>query len=284
MGRDENVEIFKDTEKLVKNNERIKASVKASTNRQKLILENDIIECGKEVKKRECAKIVVSQKRTFDAASEYKGTKTAVHNFASATNPGGGVVRGANAQEECLCRCSGLYFNLNEQNMWDGFYRPHRASRDPIHNDDIIFTPEVLVFKTDTVNPKLLPEADWYKVDVITCAAPNLRDKSSNRFNQGDGVKKNKISDEELLLIHEKRLQRILDIAVAEREEVVILGAFGCGAFSNNPEVVALAAKNVIKKYLNTFKVIEFAVYCNPKDNRNFETFKRVLKIYTDKQ
>ena len=51
MGRDENVEIFKDTEKLVKNNERIKASVKASTNRQKLILENDIIECGQEVKK-----------------------------------------------------------------------------------------------------------------------------------------------------------------------------------------------------------------------------------------
>ena len=92
MGRDENVEIFKDTEKLVKNNERIKASVKASTNRQKLILENDIIECGKEVKKRECASIVVSQKRTFDAASEYKGMKTVVHNFASATNPGGGVV------------------------------------------------------------------------------------------------------------------------------------------------------------------------------------------------
>ena len=75
-----------------------------------------------------------------------------------------------------------------------------------------------------------------------------------------------------------------MDIAVAEREEVVILGAFGCGAFSNNPEVVALAAKNVIKEYLNAFKVIEFAVYCGPKDNRNFETFKRVLRIYTDKQ
>ena len=65
--------------------------------------------------KRGKERIVVSQKRTFDAASEYKGMKTAVHNFASATNPGGGVVRGANAQEECLCRCSGLYFNLNEQ-------------------------------------------------------------------------------------------------------------------------------------------------------------------------
>lgn len=82
------------------------------------------------------------------------------------------------------------------------------------------------------------------------------------------------------MFIHEKRLRRILDIAVAESTEVIILGAFGCGAFSNSPEVVALAAKNVIKEYLNAFKVIEFAVYCSPKDNRNFKTFERVLKVY----
>ena len=83
-----------------------------------------------------------------------------------------------------------------------------------------------------------------------------------------------------MLLIHEKRLRRILDIAATEGDEVIILGAFGCGAFLNNPEVVALAAKNVIKEYLNAFKVIEFAVYCGPKDNRNFKTFERVLKVY----
>lgn len=280
MGRNENIEVFKDTEKLVKNNEKIKASVKTSTDKQKLILEDDTIDLGRKEKKRDPARVIVSQKRTFEAASEYKDMKTAVHNFASATNPGGGVVRGAGAQEECLCRCSGLYFNLNEQDMWDGFYRPHCASRNPLHNADIIFTPDVLVFKTDTENPKLLSEDDWYKVDVITCAAPNLRDKPSSMFHQSDDVKNNKISDKELLLIHEKRLRRILDIAVAEGDEVIILGAFGCGAFSNNPEVVALAAKNVIKEYLNTFDVIEFAVYCGPKDNRNFKIFERVLKVY----
>ncbi len=65
------------------------------------------------------AKIVISHKRTYEAASSYKGKKVAVLNFASASNPGGGVVKGSSAQEECLCRCSSLYFALNEKKMWD---------------------------------------------------------------------------------------------------------------------------------------------------------------------
>ena len=111
------------------------------------------------------------------------GKKVAVLNFASATNPGGGVTRGASAQEECLCRCSGLYSSLNVPETWDLFYTPHRKSKNPIHNDDIIYTPSVTVFKTDTVNPALMQEKDWYKVDIITCAAPNLREKPGSLQN-----------------------------------------------------------------------------------------------------
>ena len=59
--------------------------------------------------------------------------------------------------------------------------------------------------------------------------------------------------------------------------EVVVLGAFGCGAFANNPNVVAMAAKEVIRDYQYKFKVIEFAVYCNLRDDSNFKIFKRVL-------
>ena len=112
---------------------------------------------------------------TLQAASAYKNTKIAVHNFASATNPSSGVKRGSNAQEECLCRCSGLYFCLSTQTMWDGFYSPHRQAYNPIYNDDIIYTPAVTVFKTDTAQPEIMDASDWYDVDVITCAAPNLR-------------------------------------------------------------------------------------------------------------
>lgn len=278
MNKETNVTTFKDTEYLVRTNKRLKESVQNSTNKQKLILERAEIIVPTLNRFGEDTRVLVSKNRTFEAASIYKEQKTAVLNFASASNPGGGVVRGANAQEECLCRCSGLYFCLNTQQMWDGFYGPHRKSHNPIHNDDIIFIPEVTVFKTDTATPVLMREEEWYDVDVITCAAPNLRDNPSNTYNHGDGKKKAKVSDKEILAIHEKRLRRILNVAVVEGAEVIILGAFGCGAFMNSPDIVALASKNVIKDYLKAFKTIEFAVYCSPRDERNYKTFERVLK------
>lgn len=281
MGRDENVTVFKDTERLCKTNPKLSESVKKATASQKLILEGDTLADQKKDIYEDPAKVVVSKKRTYEAAAGYKGQHVAVHNFASASNPGGGVVNGASAQEECLCRCSGLYFNLNTRAMWDGFYQPHRDAHDPIHNDDIIYTPGVTVFRTDTAMPELMPESDWYDVDVITCAAPNLRNQPSNKYNTRDGNKQTVMKDKNLLALHEKRLRRILEVALSEGCDTIILGAFGCGAFQNNPEVVAQANRNVIKDYLHAFKNIEFAVYCSPRDDRNFKIFERVLKVYS---
>ena len=278
MGREENVFIFQDTERQCKSVDRLRAAVKNSTEKQKLILEVENYSVSELGKYTEEAKLVVSRKRSFEAASAYKGSKVCVHNFASASNPGGGVVRGSSAQEECLCRCSTLYFNLNTSEMWNGFYSPHRAEQNPLHNDDCIYTPEVIVFKSDTASPSIMPEKEWYSVDIITCAAPNLRERPSNMMNLGDGHRAVKIADKDLQALHEKRLTRILDIAAAENNEVVILRAFGCGAFENSPEVVARAAKNVIGKYMHAFKTIEFAVYCSPRDDTNYRVFERVLK------
>ena len=277
MSREDNVSIFQDTERMCKENTRLKAAIRNSIKNQKLILENDTIPEIDKKKYEESAQVIVSKKRSYEAAFAYKDQRVCVHNFASASNPGGGVTRGSNAQEECLCRCSDLYFCLNTSEMWNGFYKPHRNAKNPIHNDDIIYTPDVVVFKTDTAYPKLMNESDWYNVNVITCAAPNLRERPSNMFNTGDGNDAIKISDEDLKLIHEKRLRRILDVAAIEGNEVVILGAFGCGAFSNNPTVVARAARNMIEEYKYTFKTIEFAVYCSPRDERNYNIFEDTM-------
>lgn len=279
MGRNENIEIFKDTEKLCKTKKELLDAIQYSQQHQKVILEDEKVVQERMEHYPKKAKVIVSKKRTFDAASAYQGQKVCVLNFASATNPGGGVVHGSSAQEECLCRCSTLYFNLNTKKMWNAFYEPHREEQNALHNDDCIYTPNVTVFKKDTANPYLMQEKDWYQVAVITCAAPNLRSKPENRMNAGERAKAVKVTDRELLALHEKRLRRILDIAAANENEVVILGAFGCGAFANSPQVVAQAMKNVVKEYLHAFKNIEFAVYCTSKDESNYQIFDRVMKL-----
>ena len=265
MSREENIKIFKDTEFFVRSNGMLQESLKHSIEKQKVILEKEKIQVPVKERYQEDAKVVVSKKRTLQAASGYKDEKVAVLNFASSSHPGGGVVRGARAQEEAICRVSTLFFALDTQENWDGFYGPHQKHRNPLHTDDIIYTPAVAVFKTDSSSPILMSEEDWYKVDVITCAAPNLRNYKAM------------INDNELLLLHEKRLRRILDVAITQKAETIILGAFGCGAFANNPDVVALAAKNVLREYRKAFKTIEFAVYCTPRDERNYHIFNRTL-------
>lgn len=276
MSREENIEIFKDTEKLCRTNYALTKAWKESSARQKLILEAETIDCKKNRFKTP-AVIKVSKKRTFEAAMGYNRKKVAVLNFASASNPGGGVVNGSSAQEECLCRCSTLYYNLTEDFMWKNFYQPHRRERNPIHNDDLIYTPDVVIFKSDTTYPQLLPEANWKKVNVITCAAPNLRERPSNGFNSGDGDKSVSVSDEELEAIHIKRGRKILKAAAADENDVVVLGAFGCGAFMNKPEVVAKAYARLVEEFGNAFETIEFAVYCSPRDESNFRIFEEVF-------
>ena len=86
------------------------------------------------------------------------------------------------------------------------------------------------------------------------------------------------MSEEALLDLHERRLRRILDTAISEKDETVILGAFGCGVFKNKPEIVAQAARNVIEDYLHAFRNIEFAVYCSPRDDRNFRVFEKYMR------
>ena len=216
----------------------------------------------------ECA-IHVTRNRTFQAAEKYvkTGKKVCVLNFASSTSPGGGVWGGAGAQEECLCRCSTFYPALEA--VKKDFHDRHisllkSGKMNGLYNDDIIFTPDVVVFKTDTVLPETRPQSQWYKVDVITCAAPNLR-------------RRPEISAEGLFEIHKTRLEKILAVAAKHKAEVIVLGAFGCGAFMNPPSLVSKAEKEVILKYAPYFKEIEFAVFCPPHYSTNYEAFKREL-------
>ena len=280
MGRKDNVEIFEDTQRMYTSNERLIAAIKYSSAGQHCFADIGHHGYGSGYRMyQKPAQIVVSPKRTLEAAAHYAyaGKKVCVLNFASATNPGGGVIKGSSAQEEAICRCSTLYPNLKEQRMWNQFYAPHRRAHDLLHNDDCIYTPVVVVFKSDTNYPKLLPEEKWYSVNVMTCAAPNLRERPSNEMNSKDGDDAVDISREELQALHEKRMRKILEIAWKKENEVVILGAFGCGAFCNPPSVVAQAMKTVIQEYRMNFETIEFAVYCSMQYDTNYRIFQQIL-------
>ena len=269
----ERVEAFRDTMSRIESDSSLQQAVEHSIASQQFIAEGADIALP-QPPYAEPAKVIVTKNRSFEAARPHakQGLKTAVLNFASSTNPGGGVTHGASAQEECLCRVSTLYPCLNDESMWDLFYAPHRAARNPLHNDDIIYTKDVIVFKDDDMQPLDKP----FTVDVISCAAPTLRDETSNRYNPSDGDHV-EITPEELLALHEKRGRQILASAAANGADVLVLGAFGCGAFKNDPAVVAQAYANILPEYLRYFQTVEFGIYCRPKSTKNYSEFAKVL-------
>ena len=212
----------------------------------------------------EKARVLVSADRTLQAAGKYPGRKVLVLNFASATTPGGGVLWGSSAQEESLCRCSTLYPGLNTDPLWENYYLFHRRRQSTLYTDACIYTPEVLSIKTDTADPRRLPREAWQKVDVLTCAAPNLRE------TELDGAV--------LYELHVQRGRQILAAAAVHGAEVVILGAFGCGAFRNPPRVVASAYRQILPAFSRAFAAVEFAVYCPPHDDTNYRVFREILE------
>jgi uncharacterized protein (TIGR02452 family) len=121
-----------------------------------------------------------------------------------------------------------------------------------------------------------MDEKSWVNVDVLTCAAPNLRMHPSNVMNPNAGSAI-QLKDRELLELHIRRAKHLMCVAAANKADILVLGAFGCGAFQNKPEVVAMAYKEALRCYEHNFKEIRFAVYCSRQDTRNYDTFRRVL-------
>lgn len=273
-GREYRKSVFEHTQNMINESEKIQKSLQKSIEKQEII--NSKWE-GITFEPKFETKVFVTKNRTMEAGRAWsKKGNTAILNFASATNPGGGVVNGASAQEECLCRVSTLYNCLNQKECWDGFYNPNRKESNVLHNDNIIYTPKVIGFKDDDYH--VLDESEYFYVDVITCAAPNLREVPNNGWcNQGESNKSVKISDEELFKIHLQRASYILKSAAIHNIKNLVLGAFGCGAFRNNPQVVAEAYKRAINDFNGVFENIEFAIYCREYDSQNYEIFKKVL-------
>jgi uncharacterized protein (TIGR02452 family) len=179
-------------------------------------------------------------------------------NFASAKNPGGGFLNGSQAQEESIARSSGLYESITHHMS---FYQTNRALDTCLYTDAMIYSPDVPVWKDDDGNAL----DNYYKLSIITSPAVNAGAVTRNEPN-------NIIHLAPVML---RRMEKVLAVSLLHGHKTLVLGAWGCGVFQNDPEDVAGYFAQHLKdgKFKNRFERIVFAIKSN--EERFIEPFRR---------
>ncbi|WP_043467176.1 TIGR02452 family protein [Kitasatospora sp. MBT66] len=183
---------------------------------------------------------VQAARRLFEAGAGPVG----VLNFASARNPGGGYLRGARAQEEDLCRSALLYTSLVEA---PDYYEAHRASGDLRYSHRVIVSPGVPVIRGEDGGLLARP----YPVTFLTSPAPNAGQLALRA--EGGRV--------DVRGVLAERAERVLAAAARHGIRALVLGAWGCGVFRNDPAEVAEAFELALARYGAAFDRVVFAVW-----------------------
>lgn len=196
--------------------------------------------------------IILSDCDSVSAVMEFNEGKTALLNFASYKNPGGRFIDGMMAQEEAICHESFLY-NVLRENMV--YYMENRESLNGgFYTNRALYTPDVLF-------------REQLSCDVITCAAPNAS--RMIRYKTGE-------EDKNLRCLAE-RILFIMNIAAEQKVDTLILGAFGCGVFKQNPRTVAAMFNCAINQtHKGLFKKVVFAI--PNKNSDNYKAFEEAFK------
>lgn len=187
----------------------------------------------------------VTNETTLNAARRLvlDGLNPVALNFASAKHPGGGFLGGARAQEESLCRSSGLYACI----LNDGMYRQHAGTRGGFYTNYAIYSPGVPVFRDD--DGDLLSEP--YRCAFVTSPAVNAG------TYLGDGGGKQVEVTREM----RERVRKVLHLMAGHGHDAAVLGAWGCGVFRNDSEVIAdLFREALATRFAGVFKRVVFAI------------------------
>ncbi|WP_329030211.1 TIGR02452 family protein [Streptomyces sp. NBC_01423] len=210
--------------------------------------------------------IEVTGESSLEAASRMtreRPGRIAVLNYASARNPGGGYLNGAQAQEEALCRASALYATLLRV---PDFYAHHRAERSVFYTDRVIHSPGVPVFRDD--RGRLLDTP--YTVGFLTSPAPNA------------GVIRARTPQEahRVPAALAARAERVLEVAAVCGYRRLVLGACGCGVFQNDPAVVAGAFHALLTgegRFAGHFEQVVLGILGRQEDSPTRVAFDRVF-------
>lgn len=192
-------------------------------------------------------KFLVDDLSTLDSVrAQFPNDKDLVClNFASARNPGGGFLKGSQAQEESIARATGLY---KCQLKAEDYYKSNRAIKTCLYTDHIIYSPKVPVLKDEA--GELLDQLVY--TGIITAPAVNagviLRNEPQNI--------------DKIVPMMKRRIDMVLSICKTQGHKTLILGAWGCGVFGNDPKVIALLFKELLMgKYENQFEKVVFSIY-----------------------
>ncbi|MFI8004816.1 TIGR02452 family protein [Streptomyces sp. NPDC086010] len=198
--------------------------------------------------------------RRLTAASP---ARVAVLNYASARNPGGGYLNGAQAQEESLCRGSALHATLLRA---PEYYAHHRAQRSAFYSDRVIHSPGVPVFRDD--RGRLLDTP--YTAGFLTSPAPNA------------GVIRRREPElaGRIPAALSRRAERVFEVAVTRGYRRLVLGAWGCGVFMNDPAEVAGAFHALLTdggRFAGHFEQIVFGIPDRDPDSATRAAFTRAF-------
>ncbi|MBI5364473.1 MAG: TIGR02452 family protein [Planctomycetes bacterium] len=187
------------------------------------------------------------------------GGPLAALSFASATKPGGEFESGAEAQEESLARSSALHACLAAQ---PELYARQRAHASALYLDHVVFVPGVPFFRDE--HGALLETPA--QAAVLSAAAPNA---AVVRVHEPERTA-------EIAPVLARRAELVLDVAVREGVARLVLGAWGCGVFQNEPAVVARAFAALLGRggrFEHAFDEVVFAVLDRSTERRTLATF-----------
>lgn len=192
-------------------------------------------------------------------ASEQK-TDIGVLNFASAKNPGGGFLNGAKAQEESLAVSGTLYPTLTAH---EEYYRENRAHSSMMYLDYGIYSPEVVFFRDGAFQLTETPS----KASVLTLPAVNM----GQVLLKGENA-------EEAKKVMRRRMKLALGIFAEHKAKHLVLGAYGCGVFRNDPNKVAIWWRELLEEGMGQyFDSVFHAVLDRSKDRCCINAFQEQL-------
>lgn len=194
-----------------------------------------------------------------------------VLNMASSRNPGGGVWGGAGAQEEYLFRCTDYYrFLYQYANNFDPqVYHVqrnahHRYPLDPLYGG--IYSHGVTVFRDTEANGYALLDSP-VRLNFVAVAAFHFNERC-------DAIPQPYVEPTK------DKIRLMLRLAANNGQRRLVLGAFGCGAFHNEPHHMAQLFRQVIheSEFQGLFTSISFAVIEDHNSTNNYTAFRDVLE------